>query len=167
VLREAGIERARGVISCVDSDSDNVFITLTVRGLRPDLPIVARASAESAEAKLRRAGATRVISPYKSSGAEMARVALNPQSLGALDVGPHLRVEEIEVAAGSAGAGRPVGEVGGGAMIVGVRDTSGRFHAQPSPDTVLAPGDVVTAMGSEPALEAVAARFGPDGAARR
>src|SRR5215210_2595015 len=79
VLRAAGIMRARGVIACVDSDADNIFITLTVRGLRPDVAVVARASEESVEAKLLRAGATRVISPYKTSGSEMARLALNPQ----------------------------------------------------------------------------------------
>ena len=67
------------VIACVDSDADNIFITLTARELRPDIAIVARASDEDSETKLLRAGATRVISPYKTSGAEMARLALHPQ----------------------------------------------------------------------------------------
>src|SRR3954447_23792071 len=80
VLRAAGVMRARGVIACVDSDADNIFITLTVRGLRPDVAIVARASEEAVEAKLLRAGATRVISPYKTSGSEMARARPNPQN---------------------------------------------------------------------------------------
>src|SRR3954465_5609382 len=53
VLRAAGVMRARGVIACVDSDADNIFIPLTVRGLRPDVAIVARASEEPAAAQLR------------------------------------------------------------------------------------------------------------------
>ena len=75
--------RARAVIACVDSDADNIFIALTARGLRPDILIIARASAEDAEKKLQRAGADRVISPYKTSGSEMARLALHPQVGGA------------------------------------------------------------------------------------
>src|SRR3954451_21783184 len=64
ILREAGIDRARAVIACVDSDAENIFTTLTSRELRPDIAIVARAAAEDSESKLRRAGADRVISPY-------------------------------------------------------------------------------------------------------
>ena len=153
VLRSAGVMRARGVIACVDSDADNIFITLTVRGLRPDIAIVARASEETVEAKLLRAGATRVISPYKTSGAEMARLALNPQIRGALEVAPEYRMEEIEVAPGSAGEGQAIGDVRGGAIIVGVRDASGQFQPQPSAETVLHAGDVVTAMGTGRTME--------------
>ena len=107
LLRQAGIERARALIACVDSDAENVFITLTARELRPDLTIVARASGEEAEQKLRRAGAQRVVSPYTSSGSEMARLALHPQVAGAVVVAPQYRMEEIEVTPGCPGAGRP------------------------------------------------------------
>jgi voltage-gated potassium channel len=79
LLLRAGIERARALIACVDSDAENVFITLTARELRPDLTVVARASASEAEQKLRRAGAERVVSPCKSSGSEMTRLALRPR----------------------------------------------------------------------------------------
>src|SRR3954465_9071451 len=161
VLRAAGVMRARGVIACVDSDADNIFITLTVRGLRPDVAIVARASEEPVEAKLLRAGATRVISPYKTSGSEMARLALNPQIRGALEVAPSYRVEEIEVAAGAAGGGQPIGDVRGGAIIVGVREPSGQFQPQPSAETVLRAGDVVMAMGTERTMERLEELFSP------
>lgn len=76
VLRRAGIMRAAGLIACVDSDAENVFITLTVREMRPDLPIVARAAVEDTERKLRHAGADRVVSPYKETGSEMVRLAV-------------------------------------------------------------------------------------------
>jgi voltage-gated potassium channel len=75
-LQEAGIERARAVIACVDSDAENIFATLTARELRPDIPIVARAAVESSERKLIRAGANEVVSPYKASGRTMASLAL-------------------------------------------------------------------------------------------
>jgi voltage-gated potassium channel len=77
LLREAGIEHARAVIACVDSDAENIFITLSARELAPEIEIIARASQESSERKLLRAGASDVISPYKASGRAMARIALS------------------------------------------------------------------------------------------
>ena len=76
VLCDAGIMRARAVIACVDSDAENIFVTITARALRPDIEIVARAAEEPTERKLIRAGANDVISPYKASGDAMARLAL-------------------------------------------------------------------------------------------
>jgi voltage-gated potassium channel len=161
VLRAAGIMRARGVIACVDSDADNIFITLSARELRPDIAIVARAASEDSESKLLRAGATRVISPYKTSGSEMARLALNPQVSGVVDVAPEYRMEEIEVAAGCEGEGQPIGDVRGGAIIVGVRSPDGSFHPQPPAETVLNAGDVVMAMGTLRTMQRLEALFSP------
>ena len=79
-LIDAGIERARAVIACVDSDAENIFVTLSARELRPDIQIVARAAEESSERKLLRAGANEVVSPYKASGRTMASLALEPKS---------------------------------------------------------------------------------------
>ena len=76
ILRRAGIERARAVLACMDSDAENIFTTLTARELRPDVQIVARAARDSSERKLLRAGADEVVSPYKASGHAMARLAL-------------------------------------------------------------------------------------------
>ncbi|MFL5895825.1 MAG: potassium channel family protein [Thermoleophilaceae bacterium] len=77
LLLEAGIKSARAVIACVDSDAENIFVTLSARELNPDVEIVARASQESSERKLLRAGANDVISPYKASGRAMATIALS------------------------------------------------------------------------------------------
>jgi voltage-gated potassium channel len=159
VLRAAGIMRSRGVIACVDSDADNIFITLSARELRPDIAIVARAASEDSESKLLRAGATRVISPYKTSGAEMARLALNPQVSGVVDVAPEYRMEEIEVGAGCEGEGQPIADVRGGAIIVGVRSADGTFHPQPAAETVLQAGDVVMAMGTLRTVQRLEALF--------
>jgi voltage-gated potassium channel len=167
VLLSAGIDRARGVLACVDSDAENIFITLTARELRSDISIVARASAEDSEKKLRRAGADRVISPYKASGAEMARLALHPQVYGVVDVAPEYRMEEIVVGEGCDGVGRKIGDVRGGAFIVALRRPDGTFQAQPPSETALEVGDVLLAMGTARTMDRLEALFQPDGAAVR
>jgi voltage-gated potassium channel len=160
VLLGAGIERARAVIACVDSDADNIFIALTARELRPDILIVARASAEDSEKKLLRAGADRVISPYKTSGTEMARVALHPQVGGAVQVADY-RLEEIDVPGSCAGVGKTVEEVRGGSVIVAVRRTDGRLEPQPSPDLRIEAGDMLVVIGEPEALERLESAFQP------
>ena len=158
VLLAAGIERARSIIACADSDAVNVFITLTARELRPDIAIVARAAVEDSEKKLKRAGADRVISPYKASGTEMARLALHRQLSGVIDVDADYRIEEIVVGEGCAGANQTIGNLNGGAMIVGLRRRS-EFQPQPPADSVLLPGDVVMALGNSAALERLETLF--------
>jgi voltage-gated potassium channel len=161
VLARAGIARARSIIVCADSDAENIFITLTARELRSDIAIVARAAAEDAEKKLKRAGADRVISPYKSSGTEMARLALHPQLRGVVDVDAEYRMEEIVVSEGCEGARQSIGDIRGGAMIVGLRRES-EFQPQPPADIILLPGDVVMAMGTSKALERLEELFKTD-----
>jgi voltage-gated potassium channel len=161
VLKAAGIDRAKAVVACVDSDPENIFITLSARGLRPDVRIVARASAEDSETKLKRAGADRVISPYKASGAEMARLALHPHVSGVVDVAPEYRMEEIEVRPGSEGLGKTVGDVRGGAFIVALRQADGSFQAQPTGETVLRQGDVIVAMGTLRTMDRLEQLFAP------
>lgn len=160
VLIGAGIERARAVIACVDSDADNIFITLSARELRSDILIIARASAEDSEKKLLRAGADRVISPYKTSGSEMARVALHPQVGGAVQVADY-RMEEIEVPVACRGAGRSIEAVRGEAMIVAVRRTDGRLEPQPALNSEVAPGDMLVAIGAPEAIERLEGWFQP------
>lgn len=159
-LRAAGIDRARAVVACVDSDAENIFITLSARELRADITIVARASDEDSESKLKRAGADRVISPYKSSGTEMARLALHPQVAGSVNVIDDYRLEELEVAPGAAGAGRAIADVRGGSMIVALR-RDGQFQPQPAGDTVLQEGDVLVAMGTPSTMDRLEALFEP------
>jgi voltage-gated potassium channel len=152
VLLQAAIARARSVIACADSDAQNVFITLTARGLRDDIAIVARAATEATESKLKRAGANRVISPYKASGTEMARLALHPQLSGVVDVDVEYRLEEIVVGQTCEGVGKTVDDIRGGAMIVGLR-RGADFQPQPAAETTLLAGDAIVAMGTSTALE--------------
>jgi voltage-gated potassium channel len=165
VLELAGIDSAKGVIACVDSDSENIFIALTARQLRDDILIVARASREESETKLLRAGADRVISPYKTSGSEMARVALHPQVGGAVEVAD-FRMEEIEVSPRCEGAGRTVADVRGSSTIVALRRPDGRLEPQPEGATVIEAGDKLIALGTPDALERLEELFQPATAAK-
>jgi voltage-gated potassium channel len=78
VLMKVGIQSAKGLIACSDSDTNNVYITLTARSLNPEIFIVARAAFPDAEPRLYQAGANRVVSPYVMAGRHMAQVATNP-----------------------------------------------------------------------------------------
>ncbi len=110
----------------MDSDAENIFTCLTARELRSDITVVARASVEDSEKKLLRAGANRVISPYKSSGAEMARLALQPQVTGVVDVAPEYRMEEIDVSEGCQAEGNVDRQVRGTTTIAALRNSDGK-----------------------------------------
>jgi voltage-gated potassium channel len=158
VLRQAGIERAQSVIACMDSDAENIFTALTARELRADIMVVARASMEHSEKKLKRAGADRVISPYKASGNVMARFALHPQVAGIVDVAPEYRMEEIEVTAECPGAGRTIEDIRGASIIVALR-RNGALVPQPAWDTEVQAGDVLIAMGTPGAMDTLESLF--------
>lgn len=156
VLRQAGIEHARGLICAVDSDAENVYITLVARSLRPDLLIVARAAQEQSADRLYRAGATRVVSPYVSSGRRMAQLAVRPNVVEFFDIGrtgrQDIRVEEVSIPEESPLAGRTVREVVGDAVPLLVRRSNGELFANPSSGFALQGGDVVVVYGETRAL---------------
>ena len=74
----AGVDRARGLVSALDCDANNVLTVLTARGLNPSLLIVARANSDSSESKLQRAGANRVVTPDSIGGHRLAIALLRP-----------------------------------------------------------------------------------------
>jgi len=169
-LESAGIASARGLVASSDSDPDNLYITLSARDMRPDLFIVTRASDEDAARKMRRAGADRVVQPYSAAGQEMAKLVLRPQVAAFLDVvtsagGTDIRLEEIEVSDVSGKAGKSIRELRvrheTGALVIALRRAGGQFEAIPSPDTVLANGDVVIAVGTDRELSALEELFNP------
>ena len=144
VLRQAGVDRARGMICAVDSDATNVYITLTARALNPDLFIVARSSEPGSAERLERAGADRVVSPYVSSGRHMVRMAQDPNIADPFDLsgsGRSIDVEERTIAAGSALAGRTVREAPG--SVLAIRRADGHVEAGPAAEQELHEGDVV------------------------
>lgn len=169
-LAAAGLERAQGLVASIDSDADNLYVTLSARAARPDLLIVARASDEDAAKKLRLAGANRVVQPYSSAGREMATLVLKPQVAAYIDVvatagGPAFRLEEIEVTARCGQVGRTIGELRvreqTGALIVAQRKRDGRFDVTPTAAATFDEGDILIAVGTDSELRALEELFEP------
>jgi voltage-gated potassium channel len=172
-LREAGLEHAKALVAALDSDANNLYVTLSARNARPDLLIVARASDEDAEKKLRLAGADRVVMPYSTAGRVMANLVLKPQVASFLNVvtsdeGPDLRFEQIEVTPGCPAVGQTIRDLSvrqhTGASIVAVAKRGGTYHTRPSPDTVFDQGDVVIGVGTAEEIRALEDLFAPAGA---
>ncbi|MGH3765895.1 MAG: potassium channel family protein [Pseudonocardiaceae bacterium] len=151
VLRAAGIHRARGLVCAVDSDAENVYITLVARSLSPHISIVARASEDAAADRLYRAGADRVVSPYATSGRRMALIALRPEVVDFLDIARSgaaaLRIAELLVAPDSKLVGQTVDQVCGSATALLIRRAGGELLPNPSRDTVVNAGDLVVTFG--------------------
>ena len=153
ILVDAGIGRAKGLVSAVDSDAVNVYITLTARTLNPKLYIVARSSSPESVDQLYRAGADRVVSPYVLSGRRMASLALHPSVVEFIDmvtVAPDLRLEEIVVRAGSPLDGQTVGAASADredVTILAVKKSGAALVPSPGADLVLGADDLVVALG--------------------
>jgi voltage-gated potassium channel len=153
VLKQAGIDRAKGLVSAVDSDADSVFITLTARTLKQDLFIVARAAAPESVDRLYRAGADRVVSPYVLSGKRMASLVTQPSVVEFIDmvtVAPDMRLEEIVVRPGSTLDGRTVGDAYADRKditILAVKKSGEALVPSPPGSLVLGAGDLVVALG--------------------
>lgn len=141
-LHLAGIDRAKGLVACVDSDADNVFVTLSARVLAPDLWIVARGNTEESHSKLEKAGADKVISPYAIGGREMATLMLKPMVSDYLDVVTgggelELRVEQFQLSASSPVIGKSIRDLAirqrTGASILAVKKPGQPFDTNPDP----------------------------------
>jgi voltage-gated potassium channel len=166
VLAAAGIERARALVSAVDSDERNVYIVLTARSLNPAVFIVARSSYPDSVAKLQRAGADRVVSPYSLSGRRMADLALQPAVVDVIDMvmsdGSHrMAIEELLVPAGLEG-GLTAGRLrNSGATLLAVRGSDGHLSVGPDDAESLSGEDLVIAMGTREQLAAMASLLRP------
>lgn len=155
-LIEVGIERARGLISVLPTDAENLFVVLSARGLKPGLFIVARAGEEGSEQKLLRAGANRVVSPYHIGGLRMAHTILKPAVVDFIEFATmsgniDLQMEEVIVQAQSALAGRTLDECGIGRelgiIVVAVKKDTGGMQFNPTFRTLIKEGDTLIALG--------------------
>jgi voltage-gated potassium channel len=164
VLKQAGIERARGLISAVDSDERAVYIVLAARAYNPNLYIVARAGRPDSIRRLELAGATRTISPYIMAGHRMAELAIRPAMVELLDTLHHaelgIGVEEMVVNQGSSVIGKSLEASGlvapDAARVLAVRREDGTLHVNPAAAMHLQEGDLVIALGGEEQLFATA-----------
>ena len=165
VLKLAGIERARGLISAVDSDERAVYITLAARALKPDLYVISRAGRPESIRRLELAGANRIISPYQMAGHRMAELAVRPALVDVLDTLHHgmseIAVEEMLVKVGMAAVGKTISDAGllspQAAKLLALRRVDGSVHVNPGADMRLEAGDLLIALGSEDQLYASAA----------
>jgi voltage-gated potassium channel len=163
-LRRAGIDRARGLLTTVDSDANNVYVTLSARAMNPRLFIVARASAEGAESKMLQAGANRVVSPYTMAGRRAAELAIRPRVVDYIDAAlSHgnlsFSLEEVEVDGESPLLGATVGRLRGeGAVVLAILQHDGAYEANPPESRAFREGESLIVSGSTEALEALRAR---------
>jgi voltage-gated potassium channel len=162
VLRRAGIERARALVTVAASDADNLYITMTARLLNDKLLIVARAEDEAAEKKLKRAGANRVVSPYAIGGQRVAQAVLRPAVMDFIELATksehlELQIEETEVATGSGLAGQSLKDSAVrqdlGIIIVAIKKPGGRMVFNPEPASILEPGDLLITLGHRQQLD--------------
>lgn len=156
VLVEAGILRAKGLVTVVLSDADNLFITMTARGINPDLFILARADQETTEKKLIRAGADKVVMPYLIGGLRMVHTILKPAVTDFFDFTMHdktieLEMEELKVGEKSVLNGVRLMDSGirqdMNVMIVAIRDKAGVMSFNPSSDVAMEAGATLIALG--------------------
>jgi voltage-gated potassium channel len=161
-LRSAGIERARGLVACLNDDAHNVYTVLTARSLSPDLFIVARAGEEGAEGRLKRAGANRVVSPYRHGGVRLAHVLMKPTVVDFLDVSLRsggevgLELQQLVLPPSAPLVGQTLAEadlrrrwkVG----VVAVQ-RAGTIFPNPEADFAFQGGDVLVVLGTRNALD--------------
>jgi len=169
MLQEAGVERAAGLLVCTGSDATNLFIVLSARALNPDLFIVARSVDAANDAKMRRAGADKVISPYQIGGRHMANLALRPHVTEFLDVvtldsGLELWLEEVMIREDSEMAGKTVVEADlrrrTGVTLIALLRGREKTMLTPDENTRFEAGDELIVLGTRSQLSKLEALIG-------
>lgn len=165
MLREAGIDKARGLIAVTHSDPENLFITMSARQLNPNLMIVSRALTSEGERKMIRAGASRVILPYMLGAHQIAQAALRPNVVDFIEIATRtstldIEIEEFQVGNAAILVNKPLKEASLlrelGLIVIGVRsETSDKMLFNPSASTVIQPGDTLIVLGKPDSLEKV------------
>jgi len=164
VLVAAGVKRASSLITTLDNDGANMFVTVTAKTLNPSLFVVSRSEDEAAESVLLKAGVDRVITPNVIGGRRMANLVTHPFVADYLDLVTHghdvqFRLQDFELPATSPLANRSIRE--GmvrdryGVYVLAVRDPDGSVDTNPSMDKKLLPGSVLVMLGTPQQLESL------------
>jgi voltage-gated potassium channel len=162
-LKEAGIMTAKALVAALGSDADNLYLTLSARSLRSDIFVVTRVDNAESEAKLKRAGADRTMSPYGIGGRRLAMLAVKPVVVDFIDTttdqrGHEITLEDVKVISGSPMDGLTIKEGmnrANGAHILAVRKKNGQLIANPSPGITLDAGDELVVMGTREQLSGI------------
>jgi len=161
ILSNAGVERARALITAMASDSDNLFVVITAKEMNPNLKIISRASALANDKKLKLAGATNVIMPDKVGGQKMAKLVVQPDILEfveniMLQRSGDVSLYEISCSHLENATMHTIGDMKirekTGVSILGLRDEHGQYVLNPSPETVLTPNIMLFVLGSREQL---------------
>jgi voltage-gated potassium channel len=156
ILKESGIERAKGLITVLSTDAENLYVVLSAKGLNPDLYIVARAGEEGSEQKLLRAGADRVISPYHIGGLRIAHTVLKPAVVDFIEFATKagnidLQMEEIPIPESSGLIGLTLDQCGMGRelgiIVVAIKRATGEMRFNPTFRTTIKLGDTLIVLG--------------------
>jgi voltage-gated potassium channel len=168
-LLKAGILRAKGLVAAASSDADNVYITLTARGLNPGLFILARAAEESSIIKLTRAGADKVVSPYDIGARSMANTILRPTVIDFIELAMHnrsldLQMEELMVGKQSEIIDLTLMESAirkdFDMIVVAIKKGTGEMIFNPSPQAKIQVGDILVALGDRENLSRLEKKLG-------
>lgn len=161
-LKELGIEKAKGLVSVLPSDAENLFVVLSARGLNPNLFIVARAGEEGSEKKLIRAGADKVVSPYHIGGLRIAHTVLKPAVVDFIEFATKsgnidLQMEEVLIQESSELIGKSLDECGIGRelgiIIVAIKKPNGEMKFNPTFKSSIKKGDTLIALGESSKLK--------------
>lgn len=159
ILKQAAIERAKSLATVLPTDADNVYVCLTARLISSELQIVVRASDEKAAAKMRQAGASRIVSPYRQGALKIARFMVSPNVEDFLEIagkrGQDLELVDIHVSQESPYVGKMLTETDlrdMGVMIIGIRRENGERLMPPPGTAKIEPGDCLFAFGSTLAI---------------
>jgi voltage-gated potassium channel len=156
VLMSAGIGRAKGLVSVLPTDAENLYVVLSARELNPKLFVLARASDEGAEQKMLRAGATRVVSPYLTGGLKIAHTILKPTVMDFIEIATkagsiEIQMEEVPVRKNSKLVGMALYETGIGkdlgVIVVAIKSGEGVMRFNPTSKTIIQESDTLIALG--------------------
>ena len=161
-LAAAAVQRARALLALLPSDADNLYVTLTAKGLRAEIIIVTRASGERAEVKLKRGGADHVVSPYRMAGLRLLQAVVHPTVVEFMELVTsrqhmELSLGEVQVCKDSVLEGKSIGECEirsrYGAIVVAIKKSSGEMVFGPDPKESIAAGDILVGFAKDTDLK--------------